>query len=271
MTDSATPEREAKRPAAAPESSAAAQSAQTAPEPALAAATGAVETTRPHPTIAEASEKAGARTQARISALSAGRVAAFAEAVRRLRPSARGRRLAAQAATVALIAGSGAMLGSFGFAAIERALGNAVDACAEATQEAQGIRSELAQLRAQIKTANDQVASLRTSLTNASAASNAQFAKLSEALERLDKRVAHAPAPEVTGSLVRPQAAAPLKPVPGWTVRRVLNGIALIESRDGLVEAEPGDHLPGLGRVQDIKRENGRWVVVTSRGLVTSR
>jgi hypothetical protein len=28
--------------------------------------------------------------------------------------------------------------------------------------------------------------------------------------------------------------------------------------------------LPGLGRVQAIKRENGAWVVVTSRGLIVA-
>jgi hypothetical protein len=32
----------------------------------------------------------------------------------------------------------------------------------------------------------------------------------------------------------------------------------------------PGDLVPGLGRIQEIKRQDGRWVVVTSRGLVVS-
>ena len=46
---------------------------------------------------------------------------------------------------------------------------------------------------------------------------------------------------------------------------------ALVEGRYGVVEIIPGDLVPGLGRIQEIKRQDGRWVVVTSRGLITSR
>ena len=38
----------------------------------------------------------------------------------------------------------------------------------------------------------------------------------------------------------------------------------MVESRNGtLFEVGPGSNLPGLGRVEAIKRENGRVVVVT--------
>jgi len=50
--------------------------------------------------------------------------------------------------------------------------------------------------------------------------------------------------------------------VPGWVLRRVYDGAALIEGRDGIVEVEPGMITPGLGRVEAIKRQDGRWVVV---------
>jgi hypothetical protein len=54
-------------------------------------------------------------------------------------------------------------------------------------------------------------------------------------------------------------------------LRRVYDGAALIEGRDGIIEVEPGIVAPGLGRVESIKRQDGRWVVVTSRGLVVGR
>ena len=38
-----------------------------------------------------------------------------------------------------------------------------------------------------------------------------------------------------------------------------------------LVTPEAGDSLPGLGRIETIRRQDGRWVVVTSRGLIVSR
>ena len=61
-----------------------------------------------------------------------------------------------------------------------------------------------------------------------------------------------------------------LKPpaVPGFVLRRVYDGAALIEGRDGIIEVEPGMVAPGLGRVEAIKREDGRWIVVTARGIV---
>jgi hypothetical protein len=37
-----------------------------------------------------------------------------------------------------------------------------------------------------------------------------------------------------------------------------------------MVEVEPGDVLPGLGRIESIRRQDGRWVVMTSKGMITS-
>ena len=48
------------------------------------------------------------------------------------------------------------------------------------------------------------------------------------------------------------------------------SGTALIEGRMGIIEVEQGDLVPGLGRVDAIRKQDGRWVVVTSRGLITS-
>jgi len=59
--------------------------------------------------------------------------------------------------------------------------------------------------------------------------------------------------------------------VPGWAVRDVYRGVAMLQSRmGGMVEVEPGDVLPGLGRIESIRRQDGRWVVVTSKGMITS-
>jgi hypothetical protein len=116
----------------------------------------------------------------------------------------------------------------------------------------------------------------------------AKLAKLSEAVDRLDKLratpatpvAAAAPAPaaarEVTGSIT-PPAAAPkvevgrLPTVDGWILRDVANGGALIEGRQGIYEVYAGDPVPGLGRVDAIRRQDGRWVVVTSKGLIVAR
>ncbi len=116
----------------------------------------------------------------------------------------------------------------------------------------------------------------------------AKLAKLSEAVDKLrgapvppQATVAAAPAPakEVTGSVSppAPPAAAPktevarLPTVEGWFLRDVANGGALIDGRRGIYEVYAGDFVPGLGRVDAIRRQNGRWVVVTSKGLIVAR
>jgi hypothetical protein len=53
-------------------------------------------------------------------------------------------------------------------------------------------------------------------------------------------------------------------------VRDVRRGTALIEGRLGMIEVDAGDVVPGLGRIDAIRKQDGRWVVVTARGLILS-
>ena len=126
----------------------------------------------------------------------------------------------------------------------------------------------------------------------------AKLAKLSETVDKLraaqasvttTAAAAPAPAKEVTGTIPQqaaaaaapaapPASAAPPKPevarlptVEGWVLRDVANGSALIESRRGMYEVYAGDPIPGLGRVDAIRKQDGRWVVVTSKGLIVAR
>jgi hypothetical protein len=118
----------------------------------------------------------------------------------------------------------------------------------------------------------------------------ARLAKLSEAVEKLRAASAATAPKEVTGAVTAPTgaqavplpqpspvAAAPktdvgrLPTVEGWVLRDVGHGAALIESRTGLYEVYAGDPVPGLGRVDAIRRQDGRWVVVTTKGLIVSR
>ena len=59
--------------------------------------------------------------------------------------------------------------------------------------------------------------------------------------------------------------------VEGWVLRDVTDGLAVVQGRQGIYEVVPGDPLPGVGRVDAIRRQDGRWVVVTSRGLIVER
>jgi hypothetical protein len=68
----------------------------------------------------------------------------------------------------------------------------------------------------------------------------------------------------------KPEVAR-LPTVEGWVLRDVDHGAALIEGRRGMFEVFAGDPIPGLGRVDAIRRQDGRWVVVTSKGLIVTR
>jgi hypothetical protein len=94
------------------------------------------------------------------------------------------------------------------------------------------------------------------------------------------------PQPETTGSIanspseVKPKGdlkadyKATEKPpiVDGWVLTSVgRRGNAIVASRGGFYEVYPGDPLPGVGRVQDIRYQDGRWVVITPKGLIVRR
>lgn len=105
-------------------------------------------------------------------------------------------------------------------------------------------------------------------IEKAQAEPNAKIAKLSEALDKLRTQ----PAPETTASISEPKPEPKKPPVlQNWTLRDVQSGIALVQGAQGLFDVEPGDPLPGLLRVEAIRRENGRWVVVTNKGWIVAR
>jgi hypothetical protein len=109
----------------------------------------------------------------------------------------------------------------------------------------------------------------------------ARLDQMSERIERIEKQVS-SPAPvsstqkNVTSVMRSASAqAAPAEPVErairGYVLRDVFRGGALIESRHGLMEVFPGAQLPGAGLVRSVEQRDGRWVVVTTTGLIEAR
>ncbi len=133
---------------------------------------------------------------------------------------------------------------------------------------------------------NKEIASLKTNLDQASKTAHTQIAKISDRLEHQ--------AAEITGSIAAPQtiAAAPMaEPVPlprpaqrlaaeppparvpvvtSWTIHDTRGGYVFVENHGQVYQAQLGAPLPGLGPVQSIKRQDGRWMVLTPRGIIVS-
>ena len=208
------------------------------------------------------------------------------------------RRLAALAAVVALAAVAGALGGAVATAGFGHYLGDSATTAGSSALEATVARIDA------------DIAALKASVEHAAKANTAQFSKTSDRLDKVEKAqaepaarlaklseavdklrvapvasVAAAAAPaaakEVTGSISPPATATPaaaskpemarLPTLDGWVLRDVTNGAALIEGRRGMFQVYAGDPIPGLGRVDAIRRQDGRWVVVTGKGLIVAR
>ena len=100
---------------------------------------------------------------------------------------------------------------------------------------------------------------------------NGQLSNLNERFDRIERRIDALATKETTGSV----PAAPLPnaahnaPLAGYSVRDVYRNSALIQGgKIGMKEVSPGDDVPGLGRIHSIRQQDGRWVVITSRGII---
>jgi len=67
-----------------------------------------------------------------------------------------------------------------------------------------------------------------------------------------------------------PVPETPPTTIPGWIVREVANGTAVVQGPNGTWRVARGDVLPGAGRVDSIVRWGNRWIVATNRGLIST-
>jgi hypothetical protein len=177
------------------------------------------------------------------------------------------------AASVAIAAAVGAVVG----AVANGGASNPTSVNAAAVDENKVLEQSVARL-------SNEITGLKASFEAANKATHSQIAKISE---RLNRRSG-----EITGSITLPQAApnssvpnptprpastsperqppAKVSIVPDWSIRGARNGYIYVHGHGDLYEVVPGAPLPGLGPVEDIKRQDGRWVVVTPKGIIVS-
>jgi hypothetical protein len=199
-------------------------------------------------------------------------------------------RFAMLAATIAIAAAVGSFAGSLTGAGVGRLMPEVAPSAntADADSILRALKSQVAELTAMksnldgsVRNANTQFVAIAERLDRVErAATNpaAQLAHIADAVDRLNKINA---TPETTGSIApmttAPGTAPPADPkitdrlVEDWVVQDVRGDRALVEGRNGsLFEVSAGSILPGVGRVEAVKRQDGQWVVVTARGLITS-
>ena len=189
----------------------------------------------------------------------------------RLRP--RQRRYAILAASVATAAAVGVLAG----ATMTGGFSKPASVDVAGLEESKAAQQSIARL-------SKDVASLKASFEAANKSAHSQFAKISERLTR--------DSAAVTGAVTPPQtvpptsaATAPLPPArPGpavevprrpsvitdWTIRETRDGFVYVQGHGDVYQVVPGAPLPGIGPVEQIKRQDGRWVVVTPKGIIVS-
>jgi len=123
----------------------------------------------------------------------------------------------------------------------------------------------------------------------------AKLEQLSERLDRMEREAAVALRPTQPAALptsapparsATPPAEAPTRAaspalnlqvfgdarrIPNWVVREVINGKAILQGPKGIIGVARGDLVPGVGRVESIARQGGRWVVATNNGFISAR
>lgn len=191
-----------------------------------------------------------------------------------LRP--RHKRYALLAASVAIAAALGAVVGAAATGGYSKK--PAIDSAA--LQDNKAMQQSVAQL-------NKEITSLKASFDAANKAAHSQIAKLSDRLSRDTADITGAvtppqtvPAPQASAPLPAPrppQAVAAEPPlsahksiVQNWSIRETRDGYVYVQGHGDIYQVVPGAPLPGLGPVEQIKRQDGRWLVVTPKGIIVS-
>src|SRR6185312_13557232 len=197
------------------------------------------------------------------------------------------------------------LFGPAGLAAatiIAAVLGGAVTAYFSAPRVDTAAVAERHTMQMAIARLSREVGTLKSELTSASKSARAQTAQLAKLNESITEKLARESA-AVTGSIFAPQTAAPkaeaqpastAQPAPvqtaaplpqprpaaeiaasnepavvqGWSVVGARRGLVYVRSGRDIFGVAPGARLPGVGLVEEVRRQDGEWIVVTRRGLI---
>lgn len=175
-----------------------------------------------------------------------------------------------------------------GFAGLQTSLGKSRQA-----DDVKALRASLDALKQGLDSSKSDmsgaISQLSGKLDKVDQATAQKLAKIAERLDQLERKPdpmpvgsiapQRAPAVQALASPAAPQppakpaeapaASIPLRqPIPGFVLRDVYQGTALIQGRGGYREVQVGDAIPGAGKIESIERQGRHWIVVTTQGLI---
>ncbi len=189
----------------------------------------------------------------------------------------RHKRSALLAASVTFAAALGAMVGVFAGSGGFRP---------ETPRPAVAALEDRVAMQQKLGALTEEIASLKSNLDAANKSAHSQIAKITERFDRAANEEL------ITGSISEPQTIAPFptpRPAPrvaavesapppparpmvvsGWSIRDAHDGFVYVQGNGEIYQVVPGAPLPGLGPVESIKLQDGRWVVKTPKGIIVS-
>ena len=221
-------------------------------------------------------------------------------------PTARNRQFFARAASIAIAAALGAVVGSLAPLALAPAAAPAVADIAQpdvpraTAASVDKLAIEVATLKsalagnatralaptgataASVDALARDVAVLKASFGASQTSADAHLTELVAQVNRAERaeadlaaRLARFEKPDVTKADVSPEVTGSVQPAApaiakGWVLWRVYNGRALVQGRGGYFDVMPGADLPDLGVVREITQRDGRWVVITQNGMIVA-
>jgi hypothetical protein len=107
---------------------------------------------------------------------------------------------------------------------------------------------------------------------NAHGSSKRDVQRTDSSFSKQAARPAQSPAVERAG-FSKPTAVPDTKPttIEGWIIREVDGGTAVLEGPNGVWKVTRGDTIPSIGKIDSIVRWGNRWIVATSKGLISTR
>jgi hypothetical protein len=151
--------------------------------------------------------------------------------------------------------------------------------------ELRNLRDSVTQLRRQVADLSSSTAAIRTANASKPTVERVAVRDVEREPPAQRTRTTRAPddaltnaspnhTPEFTGSLqtaIAQTTSTARGTIEGWYIRRVYEGVAVLEGKSGVIEVSPGQDVPTLGRIQEIKNDDGHWQVITSKGIVFGR
>lgn len=160
---------------------------------------------------------------------------------------------------------------------------------AELSLEMHGLRAQVNKIAADARHAQTQAAGLAATTQGVARVEKLGkdlSGKIDQQIARIDRLERLAADPIVTSSVPKEKgqptsaagAPAPVRqglrtPDPTmkpntFVLRSVRNGLAMVQTRRGMLEVGPGDTIPGVGRVRAIEKMDGRWILVMHDGYI---